>query len=268
MAGLALRLRTAGLVLPPVLAAIYFGPRPLGLLLCVAAILGARELACLWSREGNPTPAWPIGAAAVAAIAVQGGFVRLPAAAVVAGIALLGAVVPLVRGGDLRRDLPLALFGAVYLGLLPGHALGLYDFGIPGRVDPRPVFFALALAWACDTGAYLVGSRWGRHRLWPRVSPKKSWEGALGGAAACVLGAILLGGWIPGHSAAARAGGGLIVAVAAQIGDLIESQMKREASIKDSGTLFPGHGGVLDRIDSLVFSLPATYYWLAWTAQG
>lgn len=269
MRGLGLRLRTAGIAIPPILAAIYFGPWYLGILLGIAGVLGARELARLWADERGVPPSWPIALAALAGILLQGGLVRIPTIAAIGGITLLGAAVPLLRTrGALRRDLPLTLFGAVYLGFLPAHAIGLYGFGATGKTDPMPVFYALALVWACDTGAFLVGSLLGRHRLWPRVSPKKSWEGAVGGLMACVAIALLLGAWVPGLTLAGRLGGGLIVAFMAQAGDLIESQMKREASIKDSGELLPGHGGALDRIDSLVFSLPALHYWLAWAVRG
>ncbi len=267
MRGLALRLRTAGILLPPVLAAIYFGPHFLAIALCVVAVLGARELALLGGDGQSAAPWWPIAGAAVVGVAAHAGYLRLEPLAAVAAIVLLGGLIALARaGGKLRRDLPLTLFGGVYLGFLPAHLLDFYRFGKPGGADPLPVFFVLALVWGCDTGAYLLGNLAGRHRLWPRVSPKKSWEGAIGGLAVCAGLAILLGPWLPGRSALTRVIGGLIVGAAAQIGDLIESQMKRESAAKDSGTLFPGHGGVLDRIDSLVLAIPALDYWLQWTS--
>jgi phosphatidate cytidylyltransferase len=119
----------------------------------------------------------------------------------------------------------------------------------------------LVLVWAYDTGAFLVGRRWGRHKLAPQLSPGKTWEGVLGGALLALV-AAALGLWIlmPEWPWTARLGHGLglslLVSAAAQLGDLFESKLKRAAGVKDSGVLFPGHGGMLDRIDALLFALP------------
>jgi len=121
----------------------------------------------------------------------------------------------------------------------------------------------LVLVWAYDTGAFLVGSRWGRRRLAPRLSPGKTWEGVLGGlllAFLAALGVLGIGEIAPGLSGIVRMGHALglslVVSVAAQLGDLFESLLKRAAGVKDAGGLFPGHGGMLDRIDALLFALP------------
>lgn len=145
----------------------------------------------------------------------------------------------------------LSLAGGLYLGWL-GHFLVLL------RLPADPVgrlwtAFALLVTWAADSGAYLVGSRWGRHRIIPRLSPGKTWEGYLGGwMIAVAVGTILA--WLffgqPGHGAVL---GGLIGSLSI-LGDLSVSMMKRDAGVKDSGHLIPGHGGVLDRIDSLLWS--------------
>jgi len=121
----------------------------------------------------------------------------------------------------------------------------------------------LVLVWAYDTGAFLVGSRWGRHKLAPRLSPGKTWEGVLGGlflAFLAALGVVGLGGMVPEPSRGAVLGHALglslVMSAAAQLGDLFESLLKRAAGVKDSGGLLPGHGGMLDRIDALLFALP------------
>jgi phosphatidate cytidylyltransferase len=142
----------------------------------------------------------------------------------------------------------------------------LYTF-IPWRfaVDLRNVsvhllFFSLALNWAGDTAAYYAGRRFGKHRLAPIVSPKKSWEGAAASViASLVLGVLYLGKFertLPGWEVALMAVAGNI---AGQLGDLAESAIKRGAGVKDSGGILPGHGGVLDRVDSSLFALPAVY---------
>ena len=116
--------------------------------------------------------------------------------------------------------------------------------------------FVLAAVAASDTVAYFVGTRYGRHKLWPRVSPKKSSEGALGSLVGCVLVCVALGVWLGRAPWWAFALLGVLLNLFAQLGDLFESALKRSVEAKDSGNLLPGHGGVLDRIDSLLFAMP------------
>ena len=125
-----------------------------------------------------------------------------------------------------------------------------------------PVGFFLLL-WTNDTGAYLVGSLIGKHRLFERISPKKSWEGFFGGLILTLIVARLISGWL----GVADATGWLVIAViislAGTAGDLIESMLKRSLGLKDSGTILPGHGGFLDRFDSVVVSFPLVYLYIA-----
>jgi phosphatidate cytidylyltransferase len=206
---------------------------------------------------------------------------------VVAGGAGGGAAVP----GTLR----LVLFGAALLlgaGLgtllllsrtppaetLP--ALGALGFGVPyfalaiaslhllHRIDPWMVFLLLAIVWLGDTAAYYVGSRLGRHKMAPVVSPKKSWEGAAAGfvvaiASAAVWDVCRRGRLEPGLLAVAA-----VTAVAAQIGDLAESMIKRSSGVKDSGQILPGHGGILDRMDALLFAGPVLLLGLWLLGEG
>lgn len=122
---------------------------------------------------------------------------------------------------------------------------------------PLETAMVILAAAASDTGAYYCGSTWGKHKIWPRVSPKKSWEGSLGGMAACTVVVTVYGlafGQAPWFALVLL---GLMLNVAAQFGDFFESALKRSLSVKDSGSLLPGHGGVLDRIDSLLLAIPA-----------
>ncbi|MGC8873918.1 MAG: phosphatidate cytidylyltransferase [Chloroflexia bacterium] len=130
------------------------------------------------------------------------------------------------------------------------------------------ILYTLVLVWMCDTAAYFVGIRWGRHRMSPYVSPKKSWEGAAAGLLTSIALAVglvpVLGLPLPYGLAALL---GALVGTVGQVGDLAESLLKRQAGVKDSGRLIPGHGGMLDRVDSLLFVAPAVYYFLQWTLR-
>lgn len=139
-----------------------------------------------------------------------------------------------------------------------------YIYYIAG--SPLLILAMFVMIWLNDTGAFVVGSLTGKHRLFERLSPKKSWEGFFGGLvfsiAAGGLMWLWLPDWLPGLGLWASLGLGALVAVMATWGDLFESLLKRTASVKDSGHLIPGHGGIMDRIDSLLFVAPATLIYL------
>lgn len=147
-------------------------------------------------------------------------------------------------------------------------SLGIFGFGIPylavpiaamtclQRIDPWLVFLLMAIVWLGDTAAYYAGSRLGRHKMAPVVSPKKSWEGAAAGFATSLAAAAVWSVWRRGELHAAFLAMAAATAVAAQVGDLVESLIKRDAGVKDSGTLLPGHGGFLDRVDAMLFAAP------------
>ena len=120
---------------------------------------------------------------------------------------------------------------------------------------------AVLLTWTNDSAAYFVGRALGRHKFWPRHSPKKTWEGVFGGLIFAVLVGGILGAWwlgLPWWNGALL---GVAVSVIGPLGDLTESMVKRQFGAKDSGNLIPGHGGAWDRIDSLLFIVPTVYYW-------
>lgn len=156
-------------------------------------------------------------------------------------------------------ELAKIILGQLYI-VCPLYCAGV--LGASGRVfDISPLLIACVCIWSNDTGAFLAGSSFGKTRLFPSVSPKKSWEGFWGGMLASVASAIILGYWVsstpmPIWSLTLM---GIIVSVAATWGDLFESMIKRQAGVKDSGCIIPGHGGILDRIDSMLFVFPAVY---------
>ncbi len=149
------------------------------------------------------------------------------------------------------------LFGTVYIGFMFAYIL-LLRF-IPGRDGLFYVLFTVLVTWANDTFAYFIGVNFGRHKLSPKISPKKSIEGSLGGLGGGLLMATVLGSYFQKPSLSMLLLG-LSVVIAGQFGDLVESIIKRNAGVKDSGHFLPGHGGVLDRFDSLLLAAPVVYY--------
>ena len=151
----------------------------------------------------------------------------------------------------------------------------LYIFGawrtaaLLRAINPWWLAFGLVVSWIGDTGAYYVGRRYGRHKLAPRVSPKKTWEGSVASAAvSSIAGGLALPRLIPGVGIGEALLLALAANVAGQVGDLAESAIKRGAGVKDSGTLLPGHGGLLDRVDSSMFALPVLYGILVSLSKG
>jgi phosphatidate cytidylyltransferase len=164
---------------------------------------------------------------------------------------------------DLSKALPragLLLTGVVYI-------FGCWKCAILLRqINPHWLMYALLVNWSGDIGAYYIGRHFGRHKLAPRVSPNKSWEGTAASVAASVLiaGAYLVY-FIPDFGIGRTLALTIVANAAGQFGDLAESTMKRGVGVKDSGTLLPGHGGFLDRVDSTLFTLPVVYAWLSLT---
>lgn len=156
----------------------------------------------------------------------------------------------------------LGLTGLVYIAL-PFGCLPLLAFS-DGHYLPLQVLGLLLLVWSNDTGAYLTGIRWGRSLMLPEISPKKTWEGWTGGTVLTLLSGWLLSKYIPTWSLQDGLVIASVVALWGPVGDLVESMLKREFEVKDSGTILPGHGGVLDRFDAFLFSLPpVALYWFA-----
>ena len=176
-----------------------------------------------------------------------------PSPVVLVGIALLTVA---LRLDALSRVLPSA--GAAMLGIV--YVFGAWRSAIDlHAISPYWLLFALAINWVGDIAAYYTGRALGRHKLAPRVSPAKSWEGATGSIAATVIFGLLYRGQL-GIGIAEIVLLSVLGNVAGQLGDLAESAMKRGAGVKDSGTLLPGHGGWLDRLDSSLFSMPVIYW--------
>ena len=153
---------------------------------------------------------------------------------------------------------------ALYLGFMLSHFVTLRE--LPSGM--QWVIFAFGMTWIGDTSAYFVGRSIGRHKLWPRISPKKTWEGLAGEIVACMIAGPLLGAWLVGINVWQGLLIGVLVAILGTFGDFAVSLIKRMAGAKDSGALIPGHGGVLDRLDSLMFTFPLITYFALLVAGG
>jgi phosphatidate cytidylyltransferase len=166
-------------------------------------------------------------------------------------------------------DLGATLLSVIYVGFLPLHVILLRQFNaVPGEAfwqcdGLQFLFLSVGVVAFSDIGAYYVGKYFGKHLLSPELSPKKTQEGAFGGLITGLLFGLLVASWINFPLTHAFILSTLLV-IAGAIGDLIESKLKREAGIKDSSTLLAGHGGLLDRIDSYLFSITLAYYYIHW----
>ena len=188
---------------------------------------------------------------------------------------LATAVLLLTLALELRRpearqrveDMAVTVFGVMYVGWLSAHLVLLRELpwraGTPYAEGNSYVLLAFFVTWSCDTGAYAIGRLLGRRRPWARISPRKSVEGAVGGLLAAVLAAFIARAWFAPYLKPWDAGAlGILVGVFAQVGDLVESLLKRDTAHGDSSDFIPGHGGVLDRFDSLYFAAPVVFYYL------
>lgn len=283
MKDLASRVVVAAVGIPAVLALLYVGGWALGLFLAAFATLGAGEVYRFAETHGTRPLSW-LGMPAAALIAftpvLHPDYVD--AAPVVMAVLLVLGVLTLTlalwwRGPEGR---PLAvvsvtIFGAAYAGLPLAFAILLH--ALPARMAWGPVeaspwigamvvALPLAATWVGDAAAYFFGTAWGRSKLFPAISPNKSWVGAWAGiTGAAVAGVgwyLMVRGALPGlpiDGWAAFGGVGALLGVGAILGDLAESLLKREAGVKDSGRLLRGHGGVLDRLDALTYTFPLAY---------
>lgn len=161
------------------------------------------------------------------------------------------------------HDVTITWFGFMYVPLMLLH-IALID----GSQVAHAVWLVFIISWACDTGAYLVGISLGKHKLCPAISPKKTVEGAAGGIIGSIIGCIVFGYLLYPSKIVFLIILGVIGAVVSQVGDLAASLVKRTTGLKDFGSLFPGHGGILDRFDSILFTAPIVYfalhYWNLW----
>jgi phosphatidate cytidylyltransferase len=258
------RVASAAVLLPLFLLIVVKAPAYLfNALVIVASAAALWELARLLELGGRPihrSLAVVGGAALTAAFAASRSFETFTVPAfmlVIVVLAILAA--PVWRGAAPATD-PAAntLLAVLYVGWLLGYGILLHHTAPNGDAL---VLFVVGVTWVGETMAYVVGSTLGRHKLAPVISPRKTVEGGVAQVVASVATALILRAWLlPGCSLPTVVAAGALLGVVGQVGDLAESVIKRSVGTKDTGGMIPGHGGVLDRIDSLLFNLPAFYY--------
>jgi phosphatidate cytidylyltransferase len=261
------RVISIAVLLPILIALMALGGYVWLVAVVVVAFLGGREFCQLMTRCGH-RPMVPL-ALALTGLLVLEGFWPTPMGLrlILVGGLMASLVWALLQDSDRGvADWAVTIAGAVFLGALLAHFVALRQLtsGLWWLV------LALATVWMGDGGAYLVGLTFGHRKLWPKISPNKTVEGTLGGFVFAVLGALaalaVCRKWAPETAVAqvswaSAALVGAILGPFALAGDLVISMFKRRAAMKDSGTLIPGHGGMLDRLDSLLFTVPLVYYW-------
>ena len=284
---LTLRLLTAAVLIPPILWVCHLGGLAFVAVVVGIVCIGITEFYNFISQKGaTPHRLFGTIAAAVLPLIVYFGDAFLATSFLTA--VLLTTMVLQLTKQEIReaiQSVSATFFGVFYVSWLFSHCISIrflhdhlarrYSEVTIAGIDPQIGFFFMVLVLAgalgCDTGAYFVGRRYGRHKLAPTISPNKTVEGALGGLlAGALLGAgvkLLFDSFWPGDlartvSLVAAVGFGVAVAAAGILGDLIESVLKRDADLKDAGNVLPGVGGVLDRIDSVLLAFPVMYYML------
>ncbi len=232
-------------------------------LTAATALLAVREFYRLYFRHDRMGLELAVGFAATGLLIVGLQWPALfPTQALWAGLLLLVLTSRLMSQRDLRQtltDSAVLYFGVIYIGFTLGHLLLIRNL----EQGVFLVFFLLLVTWGGDTGAYLFGKTLGRHKLAPTISPNKTVEGLFGGLLMAVAMAFVARLWfLSSLTVGDCLALGFVLGGVGVLGDLTESAFKRGAGVKDSGGLIPGHGGILDRVDSLLFSAPVFYYYL------
>ena len=266
------RFLTAAVGIPLALAAVFWLPETWFFVVVLAVILAAVvEFIRLFRPRAAEAPLWMLPILVAVAAVAMGPQPRIlqvtkpeSAELVIWALMLSVGIGTLVLLARTPPEQSLAALGALTFGI-PYFSLPVASLYHLQRQDPWVLFLLLAVVWVGDAAALYGGTLWGRHQMAPVVSPHKTWEGAVAGFVVGVLVAVVWSYVRLGRLSASVVALAAVVAVVAQLGDLVESLIKRGAGVKDSGNLLPGHGGILDRLDALLFAAPVMLlgYWLA-----
>jgi phosphatidate cytidylyltransferase len=282
LSNLAQRILFALVAIPVVLGAVWFGDWALAALLAIASALAAWEFYRIAEKLGTrPMARAGIAMAALAPLAIHARYLGLPVDWLVSPTAGIVLVIALFSAAIFARGVPgrplesvsITVFGILYTGAMLsfGYVLRYHPYAVGRLAGTALLMLVLVLVWISDTAAYVVGRAMGKRKLIPAVSPGKTVAGAVGALATSALASWALMELVlaPQAQLGLRTAHailfGVVVSTAVQLGDLAESLIKRQAGVKDSSQIIPGHGGVLDRIDGMLFALPIAYWLLgAW----
>jgi phosphatidate cytidylyltransferase len=248
---------------PVILACVFYGGLPFLFLVLILALIAVNEFYNLMMKKGF-FPAYYVGNAITASFIIFAYYaLKRDWEPAHSAILTLAAAIAMISGVFLKRekdtivDVAVTILGMVYVGWFLSYLFFIRSLTEHGGY----LFFLIFTVWAMDIAAYLAGRVFGHTPLMPSISPKKTWEGAIAGFVVCLIaaGIFLQTAQLELYHALIL---GALIGIFGQISDLIESLIKREAGAKDSSDLLPGHGGVLDRIDSFVLTAPLMYYYL------
>ncbi|MBE7705996.1 MAG: phosphatidate cytidylyltransferase [Cyanobacteria bacterium SIG30] len=271
-----MRLTTGWIIGLLALACLALGGIPLTIFLLVSIYLAASEYHKILKNKGfYPSPSLIYVALGFFVILIS--FNRFDVLPFILTLSIIASfLVVLFKGRQpYIANVATTVLGFLYAGWLPCHILLIRKFGAESTslfaIEANEGLYLLVMVFlmvlATDIGGYFFGSRHGKHKLSPVISPKKTWEGAIGGTVAAILVALMTA-INTSLTLLQSAILGLIVTVSAQLGDLSESLIKRDAGVKDSSDILPGHGGILDRMDSYAFALPMAYYYILYFTHG
>ena len=259
LSGTALRVVTVVPLIPIILWMMFAGPLWVWQTFILAAIaVGGYELMAMKVPSSRGLRSW----GSVSSVLFAYTIIFLDTASAVYGVVLI--IILGAMAWSLLQEDPLHN-ASVRVGWLLGTPIyvggALASVALVREFEPTGawVLLTMVLAWGSDTSAYFVGRKFGKTKLAPRISPKKTIEGSAGGLMASVVGAVIMSFFLPGLGAVDAVALGILAGAAGQAGDLLMSVLKRSSGVKDSGGILPGHGGILDRADALAFTAPATW---------
>lgn len=268
------RVLTALVAVPTIYIIVYLGGIIYLLFILALTLVGQMEYRHILKEREIPFGFSGSVLSALIVLSAYLGYVPMNLAFILSVIIIMIFCLRFHERFDALRKMGATIFGLIYIGLFLAHAVllrnisdftGIYDYAYNSQNLSDPGFFFVVFAIACvfihDTCALYTGQMFGKHKLAPNISPGKTIEGTIGGFIGCVITAIVVN-FLFGHPLSSdwTIGLSVLITLAATFGDLAESAIKRGAGLKDSGDIVPGHGGVLDRFDSLIFVFPVTYY--------
>jgi len=250
------RIISAALGIPLAVGISYAGGNWLRISVGIIILLGLYEYGSMMRRKGyRPS----FGVLLFSGLFIIAAFIYPHLAQALIFIIICTHALGVVFGKLTIDDISLSLLGVLIVGWTLGHLILVRGSSPQGFYE---LLLCFLISWSTDTGAYFSGRFWGRHKLSPLISPNKTVEGAMGGTVLCVIVVFSMQGFLPSVPILYLLLVGASASLAGQVGDLLESAVKRWAGVKDSGSLIPGHGGILDRFDSLTLVAPLVYYFL------